>query len=184
MKKVIAIMALSLSSTAFASGYVSLDVDKVNGLKGSKDSIAQYVRAGKSFGDTQIGLQSRTARFENGGLANSLELALSNNKVTVAGIKPFVGVGYDNGLNGANKGSFQYGLLGATAGAKVGPGFALVGAKTRVGSTEDGPNTKQTLAFTTYSIPVAKNLAVNLNASRSYQTIKETAYGLGLSVSF
>ena len=75
-------------------------------------------------------------------------------------------------------------LVGATAGGKVGPGFAMAGVKTRVGSTQDGDRTKQTLGFATYSIPVAKNVAVNLNVSRSWQTIKENASGVGVSFSF
>ena len=65
----------------------------------------------------------------------------------------------------------------------MGPGFLLTGIKTRVGSTE-AVNTKQTVGFATYSIPVAKGVAVNLNASRSGQDIKENAWGLGLGFAF
>lgn len=184
MKKIIAILALGLANVAFAADFVSVDVDKVNGLKGGKDSVAQYVRAGKDFKDMSFGLQSRTAQIEGGGLLNSLELTAANKKLGVMGITPFVGVGYDNGFNGAHGKSYEYGLVGATFGAKAGPGFALLGAKTRVGSTEDGPRTKQTVGFASYSIPVLKNVAVNLNASRSYQDIKETGYGVGLTFRF
>lgn len=184
MKKIIAVLALALSGTAFAADYIGVDVERVNGLKGGKDSTAQYVRAGKSFGDMQLGLQSRTARVEGGGMWNSLEVTAANKGIKVVGITPFVGVGYDNGLNAAVGKAYQYGLVGATTGMAVGPGYALLGAKTRVGTTEDGPRTSQTVAFTTYSIPVAKNVAVNLNASRSYQLIKETAFGVGLGFTF
>jgi hypothetical protein len=181
MKKIYAILALALSGTAFAADYVSVDVDNVRGLHGASDSTAQYVRAGKGFGDYQFGLQSRTARVDGGGLLNSLEVTAANNKVGFAGVTPFVGVGHDNGFNGGT--SYNYGLVGATTGAKVGPGFALLGVKTRVGSTE-AVATKQTVAFATYSVPVAKNVAINLNASKSYQNIKENALGLGLGFSF
>jgi hypothetical protein len=185
MKKLLAILSLTLTSSAFASGFMSLDVDKVNGLGGSKDSLAQYVRAGKSFGDVQMGLQSRTAQIrDGGGLVNSVEVTSSHKAVSLLGITPFVGVGYDNGFNGATNKSFQYGLLGATMAHKVGPGVALLGAKTRAGTTEEGPRTKQTVAFITYSIPVTKTVSLNLNASRSYETIKETAYGVGLGFKF
>ena len=184
MKKIIAVMALGFSGAAFSAGFVSVDVDKVNGLAGGKDSVAQYVRAGTAFGDYSLGLQSRTARLDGGGMLNSLELTTAHKSIKVAGISPFVGVGYDNGLNAGKNGSFQYGLLGATTGFAVGPGNLLLGAKTRVGTTEDGPRTKQTLAFTTYSIPVTKTVSVNLNASRSYETIKETAFGVGLGFRF
>lgn len=183
MKKIFAILAMALFGTAFAADYVSVDVDQVRGLRGAGDSTAQYVRAGKGFGNYQVGLQSRTATLENGGMLNSLEVTAANNKVNVAGITPFVGVGHDNGFNGARGAAYTYGLVGATYGRPVGPGFALVGAKTRVGSDE-AVRTKQTVAFATYSIPVAKGVSVNLNASKSYQTIQENAVGLGLGFSF
>lgn len=184
MKKLIAVMALGFSGAAFSAGFVSVDVDKVNGLAGSKDSVAQYVRAGTTIGDYSLGLQSRTARLDGGGMLNSLELTTSHKSVSFMGVTPFAGMGYDNGLNAASKSAFQYGLFGATTGAQVGPGYALLGVKSRAGTTQDGPRTKQTVAFTTYSIPVTKTVSVNLNASRSYETIKETAYGLGLAFKF
>ena len=183
MKKLIAILALGFASSAFAQNYLSVDVDRVNGLgKGASDSTAQYVRAGKSFGDLQLGLQSRTAQVETGGLLNSLEVTAANNRLVVAGIRPFVGVGYDNGFNGAKGKSYEYGLLGATAGAPVGPGFALAGVKTRV--NWDNHNPKQTVAFATYSLPMTKTVSLNFNASKSYQDIKENALGLGLGFRF
>jgi hypothetical protein len=181
MKKILAILALATFGSAFAADFVSVDVDNVQGRKGAGDSTAQYVRAGKGFGNYQLGLQSRTATLDNGGMLNSLEATVANNKIGVAGITPFVGVGHDNGFNGGA--SYNYGLVGATYGRPVGPGFLLLGAKTRVGSTE-AVNTKQTVSFATYSVPVAKNVSVNLNASRSAQDIKEKAFGLGLSFGF
>jgi hypothetical protein len=183
MKKIFAILALALTGTAFAADYVSVDVDTVKGVNGASDSTAQYVRAGKAFGTTQVGLQARTATIEGGGLLNSLEVTLANNKVRVLGLTPFIGIGHDNGFNGAAGAAYTYGLVGATTGFKAGPGFALLGAKTRVGSDE-ATRTKQTVAFATYSIPVTKGVAVNLNASKSYQTIKENSYGIGLGFSF
>lgn len=183
MKKIFAILAMGLASSAFAADYVSVDVDNVIGRQGQSNSQAQYVRAGKGFGNYQLGLQSRTATVDGGGMLNSLEATVANTKVGFAGVTPFVGVGHDNGFNGARGAAYTYGLVGATTGFKVGPGFALLGVKTRVGSDE-ATRTKQTVGFATYSVPVAKNLAVNLNASRSGQDIKEKAYGLGLTVSF
>jgi len=181
MKKILAILALATFGSAFAADFVSVDVDNVQGRKGAGDSTAQYVRAGKGFGNYQLGLQSRTATLDNGGMLNSLEATVANNKIGVAGITPFVGVGHDNGFNGGA--SYNYGLVGATFGRPVGPGFLLLGAKTRVGSTE-AVNTKQTVTFATYSVPVVKNVALNFNASRSSQDIKEKAFGLGLSFGF
>lgn len=183
MKKILAILALALSGTAFAADYVSVDVEHVQGRQGAGNSTAQYTRAGKGFGDYQVNLQGRTATMsDNSGMLNSVEITGAKNSVNFKGITPFVGAGHDNGFNGGT--AYNYGLVGATYGRPVGPGFLLLGAKTRVGSTELGARTAQTVAFTTYSIPVAKNLAFNLNASRSSQDIKEKAFGVGVTVSF
>lgn len=183
MKKFFAIMAVAISGSAFSADYLSVDVDHVTGRQGQSNSQAQYVRAGKGFGDYQLGLQSRTATLDGGGMLNSLEATVANNKINLGGITPFVGVGHDNGFNGAKNGAYTYGLVGATYGVKAGPGFALLGAKARVGSDETHM-THQAVAFGTYSIPVASQVAVNLNVSRSYKDIKENAVGLGLGFSF
>ena len=180
MKKILGILALALSSTAFAANYVSVDVENVQGRDGAGDSTAQYIRAGKEIGGIQAGLQSRTAVSASGGMYNSLELTAGK---AVGAITPFVGWGHDNGANGAKGAAYNYGLVGATTGFKAGPGFALVGVKTRVGSTEESM-TNQTLVFGTYSIPVANKVSLNFNASKSYQDIKENAYGLGLGIAF
>ena len=181
MKKFAIAILSALSFGAFAADYISVDVDSVSGRKGAQDSTAQYLRAGKDLGDYSVGFQSRTAKFADNSVKNSMEVYGSNKNISVLGIKPFVGIGHDNGSATAQ--SYNYGLVGATYGRPVGPGFLLLGAKTRVGTTA-ATETKQSVAFTTYSIPVAKGVALNLNASRSYQDIKENAYGLGLGFSF
>lgn len=183
MKKILAILALATVGSAFAADYVSVSVDSVKGREGASDSTVQYVRAGKGFGNYQLGLQARAATVDGGGALNSLEATVANSKISFAGITPFVGVGHDNGRNGAPGAAYTYGLVGATTGMKVGPGYALVGVKTRVGSDQE-VRTKQTVTYASYSLPVAKGVAVSLNASRSSQTIKENAYGLGLTFSF
>jgi hypothetical protein len=182
MKKFAIAILSALSFGAFAADFVSIDVDNVQGRQGASDSTAQYIRAGKGFGNQQVNVQGRTAKFTDGSLKSSVELTTSNKNVSAFGITPFVGVGHDNGSASAQ--SYNYGLVGATYGRSIGPGFMLTGVKTRVGSTQDGDRTKQTVAFASYSIPVAKNVAVNLNASRSSETIKEKAFGAGLSFSF
>jgi len=165
--------------TASAADFVSVDVDHVKNSAG-QESSAQYVRAGKTIGGIDFGLQSRTGVGNQGGMFNSLEVTGGRKMGPVA---PLVGVGYDNGFNGAPGGSYTYGLVGATTGAKIGPGFALAGVKTRVG-TSAAHETKQTVAFATYSIPVTKGVALNINASKSYQDIKENAFGVGLGFNF
>jgi len=182
MFKKIAIAAVIAASASLANAadYVSIDVDHVKSLQGYGESQAQYVRAGKEIAGIQYGLQSRTSVADSGGMYNSLELTAGKN---FKAFTPFVGVGHDNGANGAKGQAYTYGLVGATAGTQVGPGFALVGAKTRMFSDET-KRTKQTVLFGTYSYPVTKTVAVNLNLSKSYQSIKEDAYGLGLSFNF
>lgn len=179
MKKTLTAILLSISFSASAASYVSVDAESVKGLKGGASSTAQYFRAGTELAGLQWDLQNRTARFERGaGLINSTELTTGKKLGLVT---PFAGAGYDAGFNG--KGQFSYGLIGAKAGLQVGPGYALAGLKTRVGSTESTP-TKQTVVFSTYSIPVTKTVSFNLNASKSFQTIKENAFGVGLGFSF
>ena len=182
MKKIFAILALAITGTAFAADYVSVDVDHVVSKQGYASSQAQYVRAGKEVAGLQLGVQSRTSVSSSGGMYNSLETTVGK---SIYGFTPFVGMGFDNGLNGAKNGDFRYTLAGVTTGVPV-PGvggYLLGGLKTRLTSSE-ATMTHQTVAFGTYSYPVAKNVAVNVNFSKSYQDIKENAYGLGVGFSF
>ena len=182
MKKMLVATLVALSFGASAANFVQVEQEHVNGRKGAGDSEVSYVRFGKDVGDFGLGVQSRTARFSAGGIANSLEATVSNKNVSAFGITPFVGAGHDFG--GANKGTdYTYGIWGATAGAKIGPGFALAGFKIRQGSTET-VNTKQTVTFASYAVPVAKDTAVNVGVSRSAQDIKEKGISVGLTVGF
>lgn len=180
MKKLAIAALASLAFAATAADYASVDVDHVKSNSGAASSQAQYVRLGKEVAGLQLGVQSRTSVSENGGMYNSLETTVGK---SVAGFTPFVGMGFDNGLNGGKGSDFRYTLAGVTTGTGVGPGYLLGGLKTRLTSSE--PNmTHQTVAFGTYSIPVTKGVALNLNASKSYQDIKENAYGVGVGFSF
>ena len=180
MKKLLAIAALAVSGSAFAADYVTVDVDHVKSNSGNAASTAQYVRAGKEVAGLQLGLQSRTSVSSNGGMYNSLETTVGK---SIAGFTPFVGMGFDNGLNGGKGADFRYTLAGVTTGTGIGPGYLLGGLKTRLTSSE-ATMTHQTVAFGTYSIPVTKGVSINVNASKSYQDIKENAYGLGVGFAF
>jgi hypothetical protein len=181
MKKFVIATLMALAAVgASAADYVTIDIDSVKDNVSGVQSTAQYIRAGKEIGGVQYGLQGRTAVSHTGGMFHSLELTGGK---AIGAFTPFIGVGFDAGANGARNADYQYGLVGATTGMKVGPGFALAGVKTRVGTTA-AVETKQTVAFATYSIPVAKKISLNVNASKSYQDIKETAYGVGVSFSF
>jgi len=180
LKKIIGATLVALSCAASAADYFSVDIDSVNDQVSGARSTAQYIRAGKELVGIQMGVQGRTAISQAGGMLSSLEVTGGKN---IGPFTPFVGVGFDNGANGARNADYKYGLVGATAGMKFGPGFALAGVKTRLGTTA-AVETKQTVVFGTYSVPVAKNVAVNLNASKSYQDIQENAFGLGVGISF
>lgn len=180
MKKILAFLALAVSTSVFAANFVQIEQENVSGRNGAGGSDVTYLRAGKDFGNYALGLQSRTAKFDNaGGIANSLEATVANKGISVLGITPFVGVGHDFGNTGPG---FNYGLVGATTGAKIGPGFAYAGAKTRVAVSAGDP--KQTVGFAGYSIPVAKNVSFNVGVSRSGQDIKEKGVSAGVSVGF
>ena len=180
MKKIFAILAVAISGVASAADYASVDVDHVVSKQGYASSQAQYVRLGKEVAGLQLGVQSRTSVSENGGMYNSLETTVGK---SVSGFTPFVGMGFDNGLNGGKGSDYRYTLAGVTTGTGVGPGFLLGGLKTRLTSSE-ATMTHQTVAFGTYSVPVTKGVAINFNASKSYQDIKENAWGLAIGFSF
>jgi hypothetical protein len=128
----------------------------------------------------QFVIQQRTGIYQNGGgTFTSLETTVGK---SLGPIMPYVGYGYDNGLSGKPATKYDYGIIGANAGMPVGIGYALAGIKTRVNWTDTNP--KQTVAWGTYSVPVAKSVSINLNVSKSYQTITENAYGLGIGLKF
>jgi opacity protein-like surface antigen len=179
LKKTIltAAVALGLASTANAA-WISYDLDNVKAdAKGGSDSQAHYIRAGGTVAGFSTMMQARTASFDKGGMVHSLELTAGKQ---LGPISPFVGVGHDLGFNGS--GSFQYGLLGLTAGVPLGKLYAYGGAKTRVNWDDNNP--KQTVTFIGVSMPITKALSANVGASKSTQDIKETAIGAGLRVSF
>ena len=182
MKKfAIAIMAFA-AMAAQAANFVQVEQEHVTGREGAGGSEVSYVRFGKDIGSYTLGVQNRTARFDAGGIATSLEATISNKNVSAFGITPFVGVAHDFGKTDLGS-DYTYGVVGATYGRPVGPGFLLLGAKTRVGSDQD-TRTKQTVTFASYSVPVAKDVAVNAGLSRSSQDIKERGVSVGVSFGF
>ena len=178
MKKTIIALALLGSVGVAAAGGVSVDVDRVKDDKTGAISHAQYVRADGVVGGMPLALQVRTATFDKGGMVNSLELTTSTK---LGAVNAFAGVGHDNGFNGAAGKDFQYGLVGVSTGMKMGKVFGYAGVKTRV--NWESANPKQTVAFAGVSMPVAKQVSLNAGFSKSYQSIKESAWGLGVRVS-
>lgn len=179
MKKSLFALVAFIALSAQAGGSVQVEQEHVIGRAGGANSEVTYLRAGKDFGNYSLGLQARNARFSTNSIASSLEATVSNKSVSAFGITPFVGVGHDFG---STTNGYNYGLVGATTGAKIGPGYAYAGAKTRVRASTTDP--KQTVGFAGYSVPVAKDIAVNVGLSRSGQDIKERGASVGVSFGF
>jgi hypothetical protein len=181
----IALTLTGLTGTASAANFVSVDMDRVTDTKTKVQSTAQYIRAGYDTSGVTLGLQARTAVFENNGMLNSLEgtvgkdFSLPLSKITVT---PFVGAGHDNGFNGGRGKDYQYGLVGVNVGAPIGPVYAFSGIKTRVNF--DKTNPEQTVAFGGVSYPLTKAVSVSASVSASRQDIKENAFGVGVRVAF
>jgi hypothetical protein len=185
MKKFAIAMLTALSFGVFAADFVSVSVEHVTDRASSAKSTVEYVRAGKEINGLQYGLQSRTARSNDGtGLYSSLEGSVGKN-FAVAGltVTPFVGAGRDLSKNGATE-PYSYGFVGTNVGTPVLGGYALTGFKSRAGSTENTGRTKQTLMYAEYSYPVVKNVFVTAGVTRSTQDIRERAVALGVAVGF
>lgn len=185
MKKIAMALMATIAFAASAADYASVAIDHVTNRKDDSRSTVEYVRAGKEINGLQFGVQSRTARADDAtSLKHSLEATVGKN-LQVAGftVTPFVGAGRDQSKNGASE-PFTYGLVGASAGTSALGGYVSTGLKTRVGSTESGDRTKQTLISAQYAYPVAKQVALTAGISRSSQDIKERAFGVGVSVGF
>ena len=178
MKKTLLALGLAISTvSASAANFVSLDVDRVKDDKSGVVSHAHYVRAGVDAYGLNLGLQARTATFDGSGMVNSVEGTVGKQ---LGLVNVFGGLGHDNGFNGGR--SFQYGLLGASTGLSLGPVYAFAGAKTRVNWNDRNP--AQTLTFAGVSKNLTKHVAVNAGWSKSFQDIKETAWGVGVRVGF
>ena len=181
MKKTILSLVIAMTSmAASAANFVSVDVERVKDDTTGVVSHAQYVRAGKDAMGLNFSLQARTQTFPGGAgccMVNSLEGTVGKQ---LGPVNVYGGLGHDNGFNGGR--SFQYGLVGASTGMKLGPVWGFAGVKTRL--NWESANPKQTVAFAGVSVPVSKQVSLSVSAGKSYQDIKETSFGAGLRVSF
>lgn len=181
MKKTILALALTTAVTStHAANFVSFDVDQVRDTRTKAESVAQYFRAGKDMAGFNMGVQVRTAVFDQGGMLNSVEVTAG--KDIVKGVNTYLGFGYDNGFNGKKNGDFNYGIVGVSTGMPLGSAWGFAGAKTRVNWDVDNP--KQTVAFLGVSMPITKKTSASLSVSRSWQDIEEKAAGVGLRFSY
>lgn len=178
MKKTLLSIALALGFSTTQAGWISYDVDQVKAdAKDGKDSTAHYFRAGFDALGMNNMIQARTASFNGGGMVHSVEVTSGK---AIGVVTPFIGVGHDLGYNGTK--SFEYGLIGASTGMKLGPVYAFMGGKTRLNFNDTNP--KQTVGFLGVSYPVNKSVSVSAGYSKSIQDIKETSTGLGIRIAF
>jgi len=166
-------------SQAAAGDYASVQVDHVKDSKSGAVSTAQYFRAGTAAYGLNLDAQVRTAVFSKGGMLNSVEFTAGKG---LGPINVFGGLGHDNGFNGAKGGSYDYGLVGVSAGYGIGKAYGFGGVKTRL--NWEASNPRQTVAFAGVSYALTKSLSVDADWSKSYGNIKEDAIGLGMRVSF
>jgi len=180
-KTIIAIAAMAVLGIASAADFVSVGVDaNQSRTDKSQHATVETVRAGKDIGNGfDVVVQDRTQVQTQGGMYNSLEGTLG---FQVSVLNVYAGAGRDQGLDAAKDAAYNYGLVGGTLGDKVGPVYAFVGAKTHANWDKDAP--KQTVAYTGVSYPVTKTLAIDLNASASFQDIKDKQAGVAARVSF
>lgn len=182
MKKLLLTLALAVSSSAFAAGFVELALDSSQVEPRSKDYASQTIRAGTTIGDkTTVGFQSKTFVVDAGGLANVFE-GYVGRRFDGIPFTPFVGVGHDNGMNGAVGKSYNYGVVGATYATKV-SAFNVGGiVKTRVNWEDNKPQQTVVGAFVGY--PINKQFEARLNLGKSFQDMKEQTAGLSLIAKF
>jgi len=115
------------------------------------------------------------------------EFHLKNAEVTLGKkllkrVDVFAGLGHEAGYQNTNAEKFQYAVVGAKTGMKLGPFDAHAGVKTRVHWEDNKP--KQTHLFAGLAHPLTKAVTLHVNASKSYQDVKENAFSAGVSVKF
>ena len=177
LKKTIVALTLSALFGVASAGVATLEVDRVKIDNTSLRYNAQYLNLDGKVSGVDMHLQARTASLPNVGVTNSLELTASKG---FGAFSVFAGLGHDNGTKTVQ--SFDYGLVGASTGARFGVVDTFVGVKTRVTGGSEQP--KQTVVFAGASMPLTKVFSLNFGASKSYQTIKETAWGMSVSTKF
>jgi hypothetical protein len=180
MKKTLFATALLASAvSAGAAGFVELAVDNSRATPAANNNTAQVIRAGKDVAGLSLGVQVKTMTIDAGGLKNDVQLTVGKQ---LGAFKPFVGVGHDNGTNGALGKDFDYGLVGFSTGARIG-GLNVGGVvKSRVNFENNRP--KQTVVGVAVGYPLNKDFEARANFGQSFQDIKEKTAGVSLVAKF
>lgn len=91
MKKVLAILAVTFASTAFAGGYAGVEYEDQQGRNGTSDSVGTAVILGYKDGNTQYSgkLSTSQAEFGNGNISTQYEARVKQ-KYNVYSVTPYV----------------------------------------------------------------------------------------------
>lgn len=174
MKKIVtaAILSAALIGATHAATTVGLDLERVKDSNTGVVGQAQVLRVNSDFKGMGVGLQVRSTDSDR---VFEATLGKKFGMVTAFG-----GLAHNNGLVG--NADYNYAVVGASAGAKIGPVQVTAGVKTRVNWNEANPD--QTTVFAGASYPLARSTNLVAGVSKSYRGIEQSTMSVGLSYAF
>lgn len=185
MKKLLITSAMMLTSLLSMAGTIGVDQDHVYNKAADVGGQAHILRWSDTIDGIDYGLSNRVTTYgsnPNSSVASSKLKSSSgwgmwstfegsvgksyaiNSTLT---LRPYVGMGYDDGQNGAVGTGYWYGRVGVAAGVKIGPGRWNTAITRRV--NHESGHLEQTMWLNNYSIPINDRFSVNLRASRGWQ---------------
>lgn len=180
MRKLLLALSLASAVGVAQAATVGLNVERIKDTDTSVGTNVQHVHAATKMFKMDMNLNVRSQMEDKDFHLKNAELTLG--KKLLKRVDVFAGLGHEAGFQGANADKFQYALVGAKTGMKLGPFDAHAGVKTRVNF--DGDKPKQTHLFAGLAHPLTKAVTLHVNASKSYQDVKENAFSAGLSYKF
>lgn len=176
MKQTIIATVFAVSTAVVQAASFDVTQEFITDKVTKADSTAQVLSISGKYQGLDLSLSGRTVRADtNGSLGNSLEVTAGR---AFGPMTVYAGVGHDNGPR-----LYQYGIVGISNSLKVwGPVSVETGIKHRVNWQDNTPD--QTVVGAGLAVSVAKNAAVTVGYSRSFQDIKENVAAVGLRVNF
>ena len=207
MKKLLITSAMMLTSLFSTAGTVGVDVDHVRNAAGQVSGMAHILRWNDTVDGINYGLSNRTVTYGSNpsspvpsaklrsadvwGMWNKFEGSVG--KTYDIGlpfkVSPFVGLGYDDGQNGAVGTGYGYGRVGISTGIPIGPGRWNTTLTTRVNYESNHLN--HTMWLNNYTIPLNDKFSVSVRVSRGWQNTigivpktTEDYRGIGITYKF
>ena len=185
MKKLFIASAMMLTSLFSNAGTIGVDVDHVYNKAAYVGGVAHFLRWNDTIDGINYGLSNRTVRYgsnpnssvassklrssDGWGMWNNFEGSVGKT-YNIAGsfdLSPYVGLGYDDGQNGAVDKAYWYGRVGVATGVQIGPGRWNTAITTRV--NHEAGHLEHTMWLNNYSIPLNNQISINIRASRGWQ---------------